>query len=372
MRLTFIVTIDPIKQPVLLNALVHSLNLQTEKNFDVVFYNQTRLAGGEILRRLRVAPRFDHSFVSVPREDFLGDYPLWDLYALHAELLEAGRLGDYFMSIHMEEFFDVDYVEQATRVLSATRLDILFGNLCRTALDENAIEELIATRTAGELEDYLRRTKFKSAPHWSFPWREPSHGLGLRNKAKSVAAWWAFGGRTGFAPDRSGRTKRNRYVEDLYFMRREFAERYDWFLSGRRLYLEDVHICQQAGVCDLAAEIAVLTSFPMYLNASRAYHLRHRVFYYQLEDRAFTDRILALRTDDPALCSLQEAIEMYRSGAMTLVEALGHARRNAHLSGTQNLNYRYHIEGIRRASMTRPHGTPHERSDPPATARAAR
>jgi hypothetical protein len=283
MQLTFIVTIDPIKDPALLNALVHSLNLQTGKNFDVVFYNQTRLAEEEILRRLRVAPRFPRTFTSVPRENFFGDYPLWDLYTLHAELLEAGRLGDYFMSVHMEEFFDVDYVEQATRVLAANRFDILFGNLCRTALDEGAIDELIATRTAGELESHLRRTGAKSAPHWAFPRRVPSHNLGLRNAARSAATLWSFGLRIGLTADRAGYTKLGRYFEDIFFMRREFAERYDWFLSGRRLYFEDVHICQQAGVCDLAAEIAALTLFPVYLNASRAYHLKHRVFYYQVE-----------------------------------------------------------------------------------------
>src|SRR3990172_2692238 len=39
MRLTFIISIDPVKGLSLLNLLLHSLNLQTRKNFDVVFYN---------------------------------------------------------------------------------------------------------------------------------------------------------------------------------------------------------------------------------------------------------------------------------------------------------------------------------------------
>ena len=34
-------------------------------------------------------------------------------------------------------------------------------------------------------------------------------------------------------------------------MSRRFAETHNWFLKGHRLYFEDIHICQQPGVCEL-------------------------------------------------------------------------------------------------------------------------
>ena len=45
-----------------------------------------------------------HSYWTLPRSDFLGEHPLWDLYAFHAAMLDEGRIGDYLMSLHMEEF----------------------------------------------------------------------------------------------------------------------------------------------------------------------------------------------------------------------------------------------------------------------------
>ena len=57
MRLTFIISIDPVKGISLLNLLVHSLNLQTRKNFDVIFYNQTLLNESDLFARLQNQPR---------------------------------------------------------------------------------------------------------------------------------------------------------------------------------------------------------------------------------------------------------------------------------------------------------------------------
>ena len=73
MRLTFIISIDPVKGIPLLNFVLHSLNLQTRKNFDVVFYNQTRVSESQVFAQLRVRPQFDCRFFSVER--FLGNFP---------------------------------------------------------------------------------------------------------------------------------------------------------------------------------------------------------------------------------------------------------------------------------------------------------
>lgn len=342
MRLTFIISIDPVKGISLLNILLHSLNLQTWKNFDVVFYNQTTLSESEVFAQLQVQPDFDYRFFKVER--FLGDFPLWDLYTFHRRLLEADLLGDYFMSMHMEEFFDVDYVENVTRVLEASRFDILLGNLCRTPFDGAGIMDILKIGSAAAFSDYLCARKLKQAPHWTFS----SCPASLKGKLEFLKRNWKelldFRFRTRLVPSRKGYRKLTGHYEDLYLMRRGFARRYDWFLPGRRMYFEDIHLCDIPGVCELGRELTKLTDFLRYFNLSRIYHVNHRKFYYQFQDSGFTDALLALKTDELLLQTLQKAIRMYRAGSISLEQALRYTRCNAEGTGTQNLNYKYHME----------------------------
>lgn len=347
MRLTFVITIDPVKAPSLLSTVVHSLNLQTQRNFAVVFYNQTRFDEDGIFGRLAVTPEFEHRFFSIPDADFFGRYPLWDLYAFHRYLLDQDLLDDYFMSTHMEEFFDVDYVAKVTRVLAATDLDILFGNLCRTDLNDGDLRDLLAAPTAADFERYVHRRGLKRAPHFQhapLPWRPRAM---LRVLARNLRKRAALGLRNGFAPTAAGFTRLRRYThEDVYFMKAAFARRTGWLLPGRSLPFEDIHICDQPSVCELGDEIAAITDFPSYFNLSRIYHVPHGRFYYQIADRTFADGVLALDTDHPVLCTLQAAIRMYRSGELSLESALAYSRRNAAKMGTQDLNYRYHLDAL--------------------------
>jgi hypothetical protein len=347
MRLTFIVTIDPVKGLPLLNTLIHSLNLQTQKNFNVVLYNQLPINETEMFARLQIHPEFAYRCFSVER--FLGNYPLWDIYALHRQLLDADLLGDYFMAVHMEEFFDVDYVENATGVLESAGLEILFGNLSRTALDGSHIDDLVARRTARDFDAELRKYGLKDARHWTFQ-SLPRSALGKLSIAKqNCRKFLDFGCRTQLVPSRSGYTKLSANHEDLYFMSKGFAKRYDWFLSGRSMYFEDIHLCEQPGVCELSREIAKLTDFPNYFNLSKIYHVNHSKFYYQLQDAEFSEALLALNTTDPVLQTLQKALRMYRAGIVTLEEALLYTRQNVEETGTQNLNYKYHMHAIEKS-----------------------
>ena len=346
MRLTFIITIDPVKGLSLLNLPLHSLNLQTRKNFDVVFYNQTLLNESDLFAQLHIRPRFNYRFFNVERQHFLGDFPLWDLYSFHCQLLEAGLLGDYFMSMHMEEFLDIDYVEKVTKVLEATGLDILLGNLCRTRVDDVQIIDIIKTTSASEFSDYLRTRGMNRARHWTFQPLPASYMGKLsvlkQNCQKSVD----FGFRSRLVPNRDGYSKLAAHYEDLYFMRRDFARKYDWFLSGRRMFFEDVQLCDIPEVCELGRELSKLTHFPRYFNLSKIYHVKHAKFYYQLEDKEFTDALLSLRTDERLLQTLQEAVRMHRFENVPLETALRHTRCNAEGTGTQNLNYKYHMQAI--------------------------
>jgi hypothetical protein len=163
-----------------------------------------------------------------------------------------------------------------------------------------------------------------------------------------------FGFRTRLAPSREGYTKLPAYYEDLYFMSKAFARRYNWFLPGRRMYFEDIHLCDKPGVCELGCELARLTDFPNYFNLSKIYHVNHHKFYYQLQDAGFTEALLALPTDDLLLQTLQQAIRMYRAGSITLAQALRYTRQNAVGTGTQNLNYRYHMQALKTARTATP------------------
>jgi len=347
-RLTFIVTIDPVKALGLLDVLIHSLNLQTQTSFDVVFYNQTRLAEADVFERLLTRPRFAYTFCSVEPSQFLGDFPLWDLFSFHQMLLDRNLVGDYFMSMHMEEWLAPDYVEKVTRVLAATGFDILLGNLCRTDLDVEHAREICGTRDAGELGEYARRRGLERSSHWAFHRSTPSLAGRLTAARRNAHAFAAFGFRTRLVPTRAGFTRMAGHYEDLYFMRRDFARRYDWFLPGRQMFFEDVQLCDIPGVCELGRELRRLTEFPRYFNASRIYHLKHDKHYYQLEDPRFTDALLARKTDDPLLMSLQEAIRLYRGGSLSLHDALRYTRSNPTRTGTQDLNYRYHLEALSR------------------------
>jgi|WetSurMetagenome_2_1015567.scaffolds.fasta_scaffold01591_9 hypothetical protein len=346
MRLTFIITIDPVKASALLDMLLHSLNLQTRGNFDVVFYNQTLLDESEVFARLRVRPEFAYRFFSIDRQHFLGNFPLWDLFAFHRQLLDSDLLGDYFMSLHMEEFFDIDYVENVTRVLEATGFDILLGNLCRCQVDGTLLADILTTVTAREFADYLKSRGLKRARHWVFQSLPASPLAKLSVLKQNCYKFADFGFRTRLVPTREGYTKLPTHYEDLYFMSKAFARRYNWFLPGRRMYFEDIQLCDITGVCELGRELDKLTDFLNYFNLSKIYHVKHPKFYYQLQDPEFTESLLALQTNDLILQTLQQAIRMYRAGKVSLEEALQYTRRNTAGTGTQNLNYKYHMQVI--------------------------
>jgi len=325
--LTFIVTIDPIKTVSHLDILIHSLNLQTRKNFNVIFHNQTLALESEILTQLQVIPAFPYEWHDLERARFFGKYPLWDLYAFHDFLLESSRVNPYFMSLHMEEFLDVDYVEKISTFLERTGFDIVFGNLRRTKLTFTQIEPILKTDTAAQFNDSLKKTGVKYSPHW----------------AARPRWWWTtimrrlqVGMRDYYLP----------FVyrdEDVYFMSVAFARRYNWFLHGHSLPLEDIHICEQEGVCELAKELRKLTPFPVYFGGSNIYHLEHEKYYYQFVDAEFTARILEMETDNPILGSLKKAIREFREGRLSLESALKLSRQNFDRAGTQDMNYRYHL-----------------------------
>lgn len=347
MKITFVVTIDPVKDLRLLGLLVHSLNLQTCQAFDVVFYNQTLLSEDDIFSRLSVQPRFPYRFFGIERGDFCGNYPMWDLYAFHATLLERGLLNDYFMALHIEEFPDAGYVEHALSVLERNRFDIMFGNMTSTRLTYDTARPLLDLSTGSAFDRSLERAGVTRARHWGYP----PHGPVAKSWSElqiNLTKLLLFRFRSRLRPTAAGYVVMRRYVaEDLYFMKRDFAERYNWFLRGHRMYFEDIHICEQEGVCELGRELRRITTFPVYFNRRRIYHVQHARHYYQLVDEGFTSAMLERRADDPILVALQEAIRMYRSGELSLTQALTYTRQNPKRTGTQDLNYAYHMLYLR-------------------------
>src|SRR5262249_27943286 len=245
MKLTFIVTIDGIKNMALLNALVHSLNLQTSQAFNVVFYNQTLMDDDAIFEGLRIRPSFEYRVYRIDRKQFFGRYPVWDLYEFHNALLDADVLSEYFMSLHMEEFFDVDYVENALNVLRERHFDIMFGNLSETRLDHETIEPLLRTTTAGAFRRCIEQQGLQRSLHWSFGSRRPFASRNVRSLAHEMLHLYLFRFRRNVRPTRKGYRRLATYMaEDLYFMKREFARRHNWFLRGHHMYFEDIHICE--------------------------------------------------------------------------------------------------------------------------------
>ena len=344
MKISFIVSIDAVKESSLLNVLVHSLNLQTCKSFNVIFYNQTRTAAETLLGNLEVSPLFPYLIYGVAPERFLGQYPMWDVYELHNTLLDDDVLNEYFMALHTEEFFDVDYVEKAIEVLQRNNLDIMFGNLSATRLGCDDVKAILLSRTAEDFDRYITENNLKSSPHWAlgdeswFPVRS------IARAKEQLRLRLLFNLRTRLRLNQQGCTLMRTYLaEDLYFMKKDFARKHNWFLRGHHMYFEDVHICEQPVICELGKEVKKFTRFPMYFNLRRIYHLRHRKYYFQLLDDEFTRRMLQYETDDPILKAHKKAIAMYRSGTASLAEALAYTRQNSEETGTQNLNYKNHM-----------------------------
>lgn len=345
MRLSFIVTIDPVKGFEFMNLLVHSLNLQTRPDFDVFFYNQTLSSEEQIWSQLEVEPNFPFEMRQVERDRFHGRYPIWDLYAFHHTLLQEGRLGDYVMALHTEEFLDPDYVEKFLGVLERKPLEILFGNLSRTQFSYRKARHLLEARDATSFKSRLAADGFPESNHWSFDyrplfWRKNPHVL----KAYALR-WWLFRFRKRLHASPSGYSVLGRYLsEDVFAMSTRFARETNWFLQGHSLCFEDIHICQIKGVCELGPELSRRIEFPAYFNLARIYHLEHRRYYYQFENAEFTAGLLKQKPDSPEISALQHAIRAYQSGRMTLPKALAYSRRNPEGNGTQNLNWRYHMK----------------------------
>ena len=345
MKITYVVTVNPIIPLKYLNMLVHSLNMQTSKDFDVIFYNQTRLSEDSMRKSLTTPFEFEFSFFDVQPEYFFGQYPVWDLFGAHQSLIEQNRLAEYFMSLHMEEFLDPSYTECALSVLKKTGLDILLGNLHATPFIYDDVTDLLKTRTAQTFGSEISRRGIDSSVKWGmtpkpfFVTRSLDTAL-KRARTLSMLRW-----KKQLSPTESGFTLLSAYLlEDIFFMSTEFAREYSWYACEPHLYFEDIHINSALG--DLLPQV---TKFPAYLNASKAYHLEHGKYYYQLEDAEFADRLLTFETDNEALQTLKEAIRLYRGeNGMSVNDALRLSRKNTGARGVSDISVDYHIKTITR------------------------
>jgi hypothetical protein len=102
--------------------------------------------------------------------------------------------------------------------------------------------------------------------------------------------------------------------------------------------MEDIHISRY-----IASELRSFTDFPIYMNAARAFHLRHPKFYYQFADEDFAKSLLELDDTNPSITALQEAISLYNSGDIGIHEALKLSRRQ----GAMMLNVAFHKQILR-------------------------
>ena len=346
MKITYIVTINPIIPLQYLNMLVHTLNFQTSKNFDVIFYNQTRMSHDSIRNSLSIPFEFEFSFFDVEPESFFGQYPIWNLYGAHQALLEQGRLNEYFMSLHMEEFLDPTYTECALKVLKATKLDILLGNLYATPYTYDDVTDLLLTESENfnaELSargaDGFVKWGMTRAPFFvTKSWKTAAQ----RARALKLLRW-----KKQLVPTDGGYTLLNDYLlEDIFFMSTEFATRFAWYGCESPLYFEDIHINSALGTL-----LPPITTFPAYLNSSKAYHLEHGRYYYQLEDTEFANKMLAFDTDNEALQTLKEAIRLYRSDrGLSVNDAVRMSRKSQGARGVSDISVEYHTTILRTLS----------------------
>jgi hypothetical protein len=82
-------------------------------------------------------------------------------------MLVEGRISDYLMSLHMEEFLDADYIEEVSKLLGEHPFDILFGNLRRTALTVDQATFLLECNSPQDFQRALTHMGAATSPHWS-------------------------------------------------------------------------------------------------------------------------------------------------------------------------------------------------------------
>ncbi|MGH7962492.1 MAG: hypothetical protein ACRERD_11815, partial [Candidatus Binatia bacterium] len=192
-------------------------------------------------------------------------------------------------------------------------------------------------------------TGVKDSYHWSFKYEPLFHSkdintLDINTLKQNAMKLFLFRLRRTLKATNKGYINVGMYMaEDVYLMKREFAKRYNWFLRGHPMYFEDIHICEQRGTCELGKELKKITRFPIYFNRRKIYHIEHEKYYYQLVDNEFTRLMLGYQTDDPILTALKKAITMYREKNLSFDQALTYTRKNIEGTGTQNLNYKYHM-----------------------------
>ncbi len=346
MKISYIITISSVIPFDYLNALITSLNIQTSNNFEVVFYNQTKKTIDDIFNYLRVKPIFEYSFFPIEEQIFLGEYPIWNLYGFHQDLLDNDLLCDYFMSLHMEEFLTPDYTEQVLEVLKENNFDILFGNLHRTGYSFYDVKELSDIDDAQRFNDYLESKNIKKSIKWGLPnkpfflTRSPQNLINNFRKLK-LLKW-----KKRFDPTQIGFFKFEDYIlEDIFIMSKSFAKKYRWYDSKVKLYFEDIHIN-----FSLKNILKQITTFPVYFNKSKIYHLKHGKFYYQIEDDEFSNKLLEYNTDSPILLSLKNGIILSKSKRISTKKALRLSRTNPRKIGTADLNYQFHVENIKDVS----------------------
>jgi hypothetical protein len=339
MLLTYIITINPIQPISQLNLLIQSLNLQTCKEYNVVFYNQRNLKESEILGRLLIQPNFEFTFKTIKKELFLGNYPIWNLYELHNELFEEDKINDYFISLHMEEFLDPDYTNCIKEVLIENDFDLIFGNLSRTKYYYDDLTFLLNAKNPVQMKKYSKLLKLDKSPHWCFP-NKNIFALQPRELQAILFNMYYFRFQKKLKKNGQGFTKLKKYIaEDVYWMKKKFALKYNWFLKGHNLPFEDIHIYKKLG-----KHLENVIEFPVYFNKKKIYHMKHNKYYYQLQDNKFSKKLLSLNTEDDALIALKKATQLYREKKISFKEAIKYSRNNNEDTGTQNINYNLHLK----------------------------
>jgi len=345
MKLSYIITITPVIPIEYLNASILSFNLQSCDDFEVIYYNQTGNTEKEIFDKLLFKPEYDYKWFNIDQNLFFGDYALWDMYGFIQSLIDSNQLYDYFISLHMEEFLDTDYTKTVLEVLSLKSFDILLANLNRTTYYYKDLINLVQINNKPAFQSYIDNNISPGLVKWGLSANiiqlsknplKMYQGTILALKQRKI-----IGGKQ-LKASKEGYIKLESYqLEDLYFMKTEFAEKYNWFKSEIELYFEDIHINFRLGEA-----LNNITDFPVYFNLAKVYHLCHGKYYFQIQDERFTNAFMDYETDNPALLVLKDSIRKYKDGSFTLREALKYSKKNPLKYGRSDMNVKRCLEII--------------------------
>ncbi|KKL15847.1 hypothetical protein LCGC14_2501500, partial [marine sediment metagenome] len=207
-------------------------------------------------------------------DEWVGGYPMWDVFRAMHEARDLIR-GRYEMLVHKETVFGLDYLANAVQWLREAGEPLLaLGNLTRLE--------------SWEAYDRLYRAySDQDAKAVEFPLSSRLRALLAGDDVSGIASFLAESPSMAWSSHRStwyARRKAQRWLEDIYFARRDWIKAIRFYERADRMICNDIYDV----MADVMETLVACRGNPavawMPRETGCAYHLWHEKRYFQYEE----------------------------------------------------------------------------------------